>query len=198
MFSKRPKIRIRIRTLTALLVVVLLLGCAAGGTLAWLVTKSASVTNTFVSGNIGTLTLAETSGNSYVVTPGVNITKDPKVTFQGNNIPAYIFLKVEADGWNVTGSGTAYTYSIGNSQQMKWELNGWTKVVDGVYYKEAAANSGVQAWDIINGNTITVSSSITSADISDYAKNLAFTAYAIQQEGFATVEAAWAQAQNLG
>ena len=194
MYAKKKSVSMKVVVL--LLAVVLLIGCVAGGTLAYLMTKSATVTNTFVAGEIGTLSLAETTGNSYIVTPGVDITKDPVVTFKGNNVAAYVFLKVDATGWTVSGSDTTYTYSIGTNQEMKWELVGWTKLEDGVYYKEVAANAGKQSWSVIKDNKITVSYEITKANIGNYTKGLSFTAYAIQKDGFTTVSAAWTQAQN--
>lgn len=196
MYSKRTKRNVSLKTMVILLVLVLLVGCAAGGTLAWLMTKSSTVTNTFVAGNIGTLNLAETKGDEYIVTPGVKITKDPVVTFTGNNVAAYVFLQIDATGWTVTGADTTYTYYIGENQEMSWVLDGWTQVTNGVYYKEVAANAGTQTWHVINGDTITVSSDITKSNISDYAKNLTFTAYAIQKEGFNSFADAWAQAKN--
>lgn len=196
MYAKSPRKRLSMRAVVALLVLVLLFGCAAGGTLAWLMTRSSTVTNTFVAGNIGTLTLTETKGNEYIVTPGVNITKDPEVTFSGNNIAAYVFLQVDAAGWTVTENGTGFTYAIGANQEMCWTLSGWTKVADGVYCKEVAANAATQTWKVIDGDTITVSSEITKDNIDNYAKGLTFTAYAIQKEGFVSAAEAWAQAKN--
>ena len=193
MYAKKS---VSMKVVVLLLAVVLLIGCVAGGTIAYLMAKSSTVNNTFVAGEIGTLKLSETTGNSYIVTPGVDITKDPTITFNGNNVAAYVFLKVDATGWTVSGADTTYTYSIGTNQEMKWELNGWTKLEDGVYYKEVAANAGEQSWSVIKDNKITVSSEITKANISDYTKGLSFTAYAIQKDGFTTVNAAWTQAQN--
>ncbi len=187
---------VSMKALLVLLAVVLLVGCVAGGTIAYLVAAPKTVTNTFVAGEIGTLTLSETTGESYIVIPGVDITKDPTVTFNGNNVAAYVFLKVEATDWTVSGEGTTYTYSIGTNQEMKWVLDGWTKLEDGVYYKEVAANAGEQSWSVIKDNKITVSSEITKANISDYTKELTFTAYAIQKDGFNSVADAWTQAKN--
>ena len=193
MYAKKT---VRTKVVVLLLAIVLVIGCVAGGTLAYLMAKSSTVTNTFVAGEIGTLSLSETTGNSYIVTPGVEIKKDPVVTFNGNNVAAYVFLKVDATGWTASGTDTTYTYSIGDKQEMKWVLDGWTKLEDGVYYKEVAANAGEQSWSVIKDNKITVSSEITKANISDYTKGLTFTAYAIQKDGFNSVADAWTQAKN--
>ena len=193
MYAKKT---VSTKVVVLLLAIVLVIGCVAGGTLAYLMAKSSTVTNTFVAGEIGTLSLSETTGNSYIVTPGVEIKKDPVVTFNGNNVAAYVFLKVDATGWTASGTDTTYTYSIGDKQEMKWVLDGWTKLEDGVYYKEVAANAGEQSWSVIKDNKITVSSEITKANISDYTKGLTFTAYAIQKDGFNSVADAWTQAKN--
>lgn len=199
MYANKKSVSMKVVVL--LLAVVLLIGCVAGGTLAYLMAKSSTVTNTFVAGEIGTLSLAETTGDSYIVTPGVDITKNPVVTFNGNNVAAYIFVKVEATDWTESNG----TFSIGNSQEMKWTVaDGWTKLesVSGVYYREVVVDTDTantaetEKYGIIKDNTITVSSEITKADISNYTKGLAFTAYAIQKYGFNSVADAWTQAQN--
>ena len=206
MYAKKKNVSMKVVVL--LLAVVLLIGCVAGGTLAYLMAKSSTVTNTFVAGEIGTLSLSETTGNSYIVIPGVDITKDPVVTFNGNNVAAYIFVKVEATEWTESNG----TFSIGNNQEMKWNVaDGWTKLenVPGVYFREVVVDTDTantaetEKYGIIKGSTITVSSEITKANISNYTKGLNFTAYAIQQEdggsdndGKFTPAEAWTQAQN--
>ena len=205
MYAKKS---VSMKVVVLLLAVVLLIGCVAGGTLAYLMAKSSTVNNTFVAGEIGTLTLNETDGNgnvvtarSFIVTPGVDITKDPVVTFNGNNVAAYIFVKVEATDWTESNG----TFSIGNSQEMTWTVaDGWTKLenVPGVYYREVVVDTDTantaenEKYVVIKDNTITVSSEITKANISDYTKGLSFTAYAIQKDGFTTVAAAWEQAKT--
>lgn len=184
-----------------LLVVVLLIGCTIGGTVAYLMTKTSTVTNTFVAGNIGNLALTENTGESYIVVPGKEIEKDPVITFSGNNVPAYVFLEIDATGWTVTGSDTTYTYTIGTGEkEMKWTLEGWKAVPNnpGVYYQEVDANTNLNA-SIISGNKISVGSAITKDDLganSAYLKNLTFTAYAIQKDTFADAAAAWAVAKD--
>lgn len=190
----KAKRSISVKALVLLLAVVLLVGGVVGGTVAYLMAKTPAVTNTFVAGDIGSLTLTETTGDSYMVIPGVDIEKDPVVEFEGNNVAAYVFLQIGADGWTVSASGTGYTYSI--ADKMSWTLEGWTQLEAGVYYKEVAAGANAQSWPVITGNTITVSSEITKDDIADYTKALTFTAYAIQKDSFESVAKAWAQAKT--
>lgn len=197
------------KAVVLLLAVVLMIGCVAGGTLAYLMTKSATVTNTFVAGEIGTLALSETKGKlendkkQFTVIPGVDIEKDPVVTFNGNNVTAYVFVKVDAQDWSVSTDGK--TYSLGSNQKVKWEIaDGWTKLNENVFYREVTADTDTEntaeteKYDIIKDNKITVSSEITKADIKNYTKDLSFTAYAIQKDAFENVSEAWTQAQNAG
>ena len=89
---------------------------------------------------------------------------------------------------------------------MTWTVaDGWTKLenVPGVYYREVVVDTDIantaetEKYSIIKGNTITVSSDITKANISNYTKELNFTAYAIQQDGFnGNVANAWTQAKD--
>ncbi len=186
------------KAIVLLLVVVLLIGCVAGGTLAYLIATPKTVTNTFTPGDVGDLGLTETTGTSYLVVPGVEIEKDPVVSFGGNNIPAYVFLKVDATGWTVTEADGKYTYSIGSGEaKMEWVLaSGWTKHVDGVYYKAVGANN-TESWHVIDGDKITVGTGITEDIIANYTKSLTFTAYAVQQAAFnGNIADAWTAAQQ--
>ncbi|MBE5762172.1 MAG: hypothetical protein E7334_09260 [Clostridiales bacterium] len=192
---------VSIKAVILLLAAVLLIGCTAGGTLAWMISKTAPVTNTFVAGDIGSLTLDESTGDSYIVTPGVDIVKDPVITFSGNNVDAYLFVEVQADGWEVSDDGM--TYSIGSAREMSWEMDDrWTMLDSGVYYLEVFADENTLDADasdkhgIISGSRIRVSHTITKDTISSCTKDLGFIAYAIQKDGFDSVFEAWAQAKN--
>ena len=55
----RTKKTVSMKAVVLLMAVVLLIGCTIGGSLAWLMTESKAVINTFVVGDIGTLTLTE-------------------------------------------------------------------------------------------------------------------------------------------
>lgn len=204
MYAKKS---VSMKVVVLLLAVVLLIGCVAGGTLAWLITSTGPVENTFVAGEIGTLTLTETDEDKqYTLVPGVDITKDPVVTFNGNNVAAYVFVKVDGTDWTESNG----TFAIGSNQEINWTIaDGWTKLenVAGVYYRtvavdtDTATTADTEKYGIIKGDTITVSSEITKDNINNYTKGLTFTAYAIQQEGHAgdtdaaKAAAAWAALQ---
>ena len=189
-----------------LLSVVLLIGWVAGGTIAFLMTKSTPVTNTFVVGTIGSLELKETNGTlnngsqEFLIIPGKNIDKDPKVKFTGNNVDAYVFVKVDANGWTPNGNTYSITSANDVNGEMSWTVDSAWAAVPGenhVYYKAVAVGEENRVWSIISGDVINVSRYITEASIRDYAKSLTFTAYAIQQDGFnGDVAEAWNQAKN--
>lgn len=201
------------KALLVLLALVLVIGCTVGGTLAWLTAETGTATNTFTVGDIGTLTLKEKETavgadgvtNNYTIVPGMDIAKDPMVSYkyEGENeaVPVYVFVNVVAEGW--TQEGNAYSVlGDDNSALLSWsvdcnETTGWKPVsaeYDDVYYKVVAAGESLENVAVIAGNKITVSSAITEKNVSDIAKaagDITFTAYAIQQAGFGTVADAW-------
>ena len=194
-----------VKAVALLLCMALLIGGAIGGTLAYLMTSTTPVVNTFTVGNIGTLTLSETGMDAtnrtkdYMVIPGVDITKDPKVTFSGNNVAAYVFVKVDAAmGWTTTTDNRTYTCIYG---KVSWTVdNSWT-LVDGttnVYWQEATT-SGLSNVSVISGNKITVASTVLQSELTAGAvPDLTFTAYAVQKDNMADAAAAWAVAKNNG
>ena len=172
------------KTFVVMLALVLALGCAVGGTIAWLTKTTDPVVNTFTYGNIN-IELTETTGENYKIIPGKNITKDPKVTVKANSEDCYLFVKVVKEG---TFVATKVTYDIADG----WELvEGQTNV----YWREVSANAANQDFPVLKDNKVTVSNTLTKDDIKDITTDptLTFTAYAIQKEGFANAKAAWAE-----
>ena len=171
------------RAFIALLALVLVIGCVAGGTVAWLVAKTEPVVNTVTYGNID-ITLTETTGTSYKIIPGTDITKNPKVTVKGGSEACWLFVKVEESGTFVADK---VTYAIDN---------GWTPLEGekGVYYREVAAVTADTDFSVLEGNKITVKDTLTKGDIKDIAATnptLKITAYAVQQENIADAATAW-------
>ena len=109
------------RAFIALLALVLVVGCVAGGTVAWLVATTDTVTNTFTYGKID-ITLTETE-RTYNIVPGVALAKDPKVTVKAGSEDCWLFVKV----------GQPIAFADGVSYGI---ADGWTKLEDGVYYRE--------------------------------------------------------------
>lgn len=178
------------KTFVVMLALVLALGCAVGGTIAWLTKTTDPVINTFTYGNID-ITLTETE-RTYKIVPGQKIDKDPKVTVVGGSEACWLFVKVEEKDWPTftDGSNRKVSYAIDTAN---WTLvPGETKV----YYHKVdatAAQTGV-AFNVLAGDQVTVSDTLTKTEIErvkDTTPTLTFTAYAIQQEGFADVAKAW-------
>lgn len=173
------------RAFIALLALVLVIGCVAGGTVAWLVAKTDPVVNTFTYGNID-IALTETTGTSYKIIPGTDITKNPKVTVKGGSEACWLFVKVEESGTFVADK---VTYAIDKG----WKALEGEK---GVYYREVAAVTADTDFSVLEGNKITVKDTLTKGDIKDIAATnptLKITAYAVQQENIADAATAWSK-----
>ena len=174
------------RAFVALLALVLVIGCVAGGTVAWLVATTGSVTNTFTYGDIN-IELDETTGTNYKIVPGVDISKDPTVTVKANSEACWLFVKVEETGTFVANK---VTYAIATG----WTKGDGTSIPANVYYREVAAVTADTEFGVLKDNKITVSSDLTKTDIPTAAPTLTFTAYAVQKEGIADAATAWAKA----
>lgn len=166
------------RAFIALLALVLVIGCVAGGTVAWLVAKTDTVVNTFTYGNIN-IALAETTGTNYKVIPGTVIEKDPKVTVKAGSEACYLFVKVEK-----VGTFTGISYEI---------ADGWTALEgeNGVYYRQVGSVTADTSFEVIKGNKITVSSDLTKENIPTANPTLKITAYAVQKENIPDAATAW-------
>ena len=181
------------RAFIALLALVLVIGCVAGGTVAWLVATSDTVTNTFTYGKIN-IDLTETTGTSYKIIPGTNIAKDPKVTVAADSEACWLFVKVEETGTFVADK---VTYAIANG----WTQGDGTEIPSNVYYREVSAEdakTGVNYY-VLAGNAtypngvITVSETLTKENIPTANPTLKITAYAVQQENIADAATAWSK-----
>ena len=184
------------RAFVALLAIVLVIGCVAGGTIAWLVSTPDPVVNTFTYGDIN-IELKETTGENYKIIPGVDIGKDPKVTVKPNSEACWLFVKVETTGEFVANK---VTYSV------RTGTDGWTqlmvdgKPVDGVYYREVSATEAKDGADyyVLTGSgqyrngVVTVSENLTKGELPPSKEaTLKFTAYAVQKDGIDDAATAW-------
>lgn len=180
------------KAFTAMLALTLVLAAywAVGGTAAWLAAKSEPIASTFTFGDIN-ITLTETDhqeGPTKII-PGVDIPKALKVTVQANSVDCWLFVKVEETGTFVDGK---VTYAI---------AEGWTKgngspIPENVYYRQVSAATADVEFPVLKGDKITVSETLTKADIRNITDEptLTFTAYAVQKEGINTAAEAWAVA----
>lgn len=177
------------RAFIALLALVLVIGCVAGGTVAWLVAKTEPVVNTFTYGNIN-IALTENAGGTekqFKIIPGTNIVKDPKVTVTAGSEDCWLFVKVVEEHWPTA------TLEDGTRKVSYAIADGWT-MVEGqtnVYYREVKATDTAREFPVLKGNIVTVSDQLTKGDIQATPPTLTFTAYAVQQENIADAKTAW-------
>ncbi len=181
------------RTVAILLALVLVIGCAVGGTLAWLTAKTSEVTNTFSPSDIN-ITLTETwntdsNGDdkndswSAKLVPGYSYKKDPVVTVEKDSEKCYLFVKFDQ------GNAAQYLDYTSNLSV----ANGWTQgegtgdgkngVPTDVWYRVVDANATQnQSWHLLDGDKITVKGDAVTKDNMNTASasTLTYTAYACQ------------------
>ena len=183
------------RSVALLCAVMMIVGIAAGGTIAWLTDHTAEVKNTFTVGNID-IDLTETT-TDYKMTPGKTIAKDPKVTVEAGSEASYVFVKVDESTAPKLSDYISYTIAAG-----------WTQVegTDNVYYRqvEAVTDEDV-SFDVLEGNKVTVKDTVTKGMMDaleetgeGYRPTLTFTAYAIQSADLGTTDISeiWVMAQQ--
>ncbi len=164
-FGKKPVI--------LLVALALIVGIAAGGTLAWLTSSTNAVENVFTPSDVQ-IALTESDDLDLQMIPGYTITKDPKVTVTANSEKCYVFVKLEKS----TNYGTFLEdYVI---------ATGWEKLdnVDGVYYRIVDQKDEAQDFYVLSNNQVTVKSTVTKADMESIKTSgqptLTLTAYACQ------------------
>ena len=198
------------KTFIAVLALVLVIGCAVGGTAAWLAAKSDSIVSTFTYGNIN-ITLTETTPEKEPVKiiPGIDIEKDPKVTVEANSEACWLFVKVDEANW------PTFTETDNTTKKVSYAViddeNGWKKLegvegVDNVYYREVDAVTADTGFYVLKGNdtykngVVTVSKNLTKTEVNSITEgtkpSLTFTAYAVQRDGIDTAADAWAKVNN--
>lgn len=187
-----PKRNSSKKALAMLLTLVLVIGCVAGGTLAWLTATSNEVNNVFTTSDIG-VTLEESDNLNLKMVPGWTITKDPKATVTAGSEDCYLFVKVVEDKGVITytPAGSETTKTTTWSDFLSYEIAyGWTELSDGVYYKifdsKDTNNTNVMGTDypVLKDNQVKVKDTVTKEmmnALTDETKpTLTFTAYAVQ------------------
>lgn len=171
--------------------IVLVIGCTAGGTVAWLVSKPDPITNVFTVGDINA-TLTETK-TEFKIVPGVVIAKDPIATVKANSEDCYLFVKLTEANW------PDFTEKDSSTRKVKYEIaKDWTKLesVDGVYYRVVTKSDADQPFHVLMGDKVTVSSTLTKEEANAITgtPKLTVAVYAVQQEGMGSPDKAWAAA----
>lgn len=209
------RMKARNKILLLALCMAALIAVSVLGTMAYL-TSTDTVTNTFTVGKVA-ITLDEAKvndagvavtpaervkANSYKLMPGHSYTKDPTVHVTDGSENCYIFVKVEngisafeaANEVGTDGYKTIATQII---------TNGWAELtgVDNVYYRSYTNGENAQKSFTVfsnfkiadNANNAEATKTSWNAVTAENTK-ITVTAYAIQADGFANADAAWAAA----
>lgn len=171
------KKRIWIIIATAALIITV----GIGATLAYIVSSSRTLENTFTVGKVN-ITLTETTGKEYKILPGATLHKDPTVKVLADSDDCWVLVKVEKS----SDFDEFCTYEI---------AEGWTEMdgADGVYYRQAKKSSADTDFNVLNGDLIKVKDTVTEEQLNtlNTYPTLSFTAYAVQRDGVPTAAAAW-------
>lgn len=205
------------KALLLMLCAVLLVAASVLGTMAYL-TSTDTVTNTFTVGNVqikldeakanpdGSLVsnADRVKANNYKLLPGHTYNKDPMVTVQKGSESAYIKMTVtftkaaELDdifaptGANMTSIFNGYDSSNWIAKGNTENTTDNTRTYEFWYKETVAASDADVALDALF-DSITVPGTITNAQLATIeGMTITVNAYAIQADGFATAEAAWA------
>ena len=177
--------------------IVLVIGCTAGGTVAWLVSKPAPIVNVFTVGNINA-ELTETA-KAFKIVPGVNIAKDPVATVKAGSEDCYLFVQLTEENW------PAFTEADSTTRKVEYKIaEGWTELEAGVYYRVVTkSDTADQAFHVLKNDQVTVSSTLTKENANDIAyaikttgaPKLTVAVYAVQKEGMGSAAEAWKTAK---
>lgn len=205
------------KALMLVLCAVLLVTASVLGTMAYL-TSTDEVVNTFTVGNVA-ITLdeakANTDGslvagadrvkaNTYKLLPGHTYNKDPMVTVENGSEASYIKMTVTFSKANeldeiFAPTGANLTSIFNGYDAANWIYKGNTKDATAntrtyeFWYKETvAAPTADVALDALF-DSITVPGSVTNGQLETIeGMTITVNAYAIQADGFANADAAWA------
>jgi len=189
--ARKPARKFGTKALLAALSFALVLCTVIGGTVAWLVDYTDTVTNTFTYGDIN-IDLKETTGDTYEMMPGNDIAKDPVISVDVKSEDSWLFVKLEESA----NLKDFLTYAI---------ADGWTQLKDandqdvkGVYYRTVDAGDAAAAtgFAILKDNKVSVLGTVTKAQLNALTTatmpTLSFTGYAVQRDNnFTTAIAAW-------
>lgn len=205
------------KALILTLCAVLLVAASMLGTMAYL-TDNKTVTNTFTVGQVKikldeakvtpdgkpVADAARVAENSYKLIPGHTYNKDPMVTVLSGSEPSYVKMTVtfsKADELDAIFAPTgANLTSIFNGYNLtKWiykdnteDATANTRTYEFWYNGTVGAPNGNVALDALF-DSITVPGTITNEQLETIeGMTITVNAYAIQADGFANAEAAWA------
>ncbi|MBQ9901982.1 MAG: hypothetical protein IJM51_06315 [Clostridia bacterium] len=123
----------------------------------------------------------ETTGNRYILMPGVDIPKDPFVLVTGKTaIPAYLYVEV-VDGTGMSGTFTYSLTSDWNELNVNGKHGGTVYVYrNGTPISDSNTEGGTLNVPILEGNKITISNSFDVTSQLESTNALSFYAYMAQ------------------
>ena len=198
------------KAIVAVVALVLVLCCAMGGTLAWLVDSTTEVKNTFTYGDInislwehelnkdgltlGTDVFTGKEQTGFKMIPGNKIEKDPTVTVKAGSEASWLFVKIVESG----NFDDFMTYGVASGwTQLTVDAEG-NAITDLIYWREVDASNEQQAFEVLADNEVSVRGTVTKDNLNALDANgtsnyptLTFTAYAVQRDNITTAAQAW-------
>ena len=161
--------------------------------------------------SIRQLTVTETGdvpadGGRWLLAPGVELTKNAVVTLESSEMACYVFLELETEGWQRTGTHSYAIQDGGGTALSAWGVDAaWQLLYGGtdsaVYYQIVPANTPFSAAVLRDGGRITVSADLTASRLRalpDTGLRIDIQAAAVQYQGLddgmdstTRAEAAW-------
>lgn len=183
----------------------LLMGSAVGGTVAWLISTSSTVTNTFTIGDISISIKEDVAegalAKTFTVVPGQTVEKDPAVIVTKGSEPCYLFVKVTPKNNTVEGlDGDIISWEVKESDSDWIDVPGY---IGKFWYREVDASKATNdmTFYILNKKGTYVNGGVTvNSDLTKELKakmsgspELVFQAAAIQKSETGTVTEAFAK-----
>ena len=159
------------KTMALVLALTMVIGCAIGGTIAYLQANSGMVRNTFTVGDIN-ISIAETGATkaegsadfakNFKMVPGTTLDKDPTVTVKAGSQACYLFIKVtESDNLK---DYISYNVLTGKGNWTLLAKDKDNNDLTGVYYRIIESKTTADAaFSILENDQVTVNDSVTEA-----------------------------------
>lgn len=161
--------------------------------------------------SIRQLTVTETGdvpadGGRWLLAPGVDVTKNAVVTLESSEMACYVFLELETEGWQRTGTHSYAIQDGGGTALSAWGVDAAWQLLHGgtdsaVYYQIVPANTPFSAAVLRDDGRITVSADVTASRLralADTGLRIDIQAAAVQYQGLddgmdstTRAEAAW-------
>lgn len=179
---RRKRTSVRWKPVALVLTLVLVVGCVAGGSLAWLTDRAGPISNTFTIGNIdlGANDAPSTvSAENITYVPGQTIERDVTFTVAQGSESSYLFIRIQEENNAVTGL---------NEKVVQYTVNSGLSAVpghDGYYYMVVDTPAEDKSISVFANNQFTVNPDLTKDAIDApgfQAPTISVTAAAVQKE----------------